>query len=48
MRRAIAAAMSRSKREIPHYYLSETMPLARATGLAAGRERTSGRSPSAC
>jgi pyruvate dehydrogenase E2 component (dihydrolipoamide acetyltransferase) len=30
MRRAIAAAMSRSKREIPHYYLSETVPLARA------------------
>lgn len=27
MRRAIAAAMSRSKREIPHYYLSETMPM---------------------
>ena len=31
MRKAIAAAMSRSKREIPHYYLSETVPLARAT-----------------
>lgn len=30
MRQAIAAAMSRSKREIPHYYLSETVPLARA------------------
>jgi pyruvate dehydrogenase E2 component (dihydrolipoamide acetyltransferase) len=30
MRRAIAAAMSRSKREIPHYYLCETVPLARA------------------
>ena len=30
MRRAIAAAMSRSKREIPHYYLSQTIPLARA------------------
>jgi pyruvate dehydrogenase E2 component (dihydrolipoamide acetyltransferase) len=27
MRRAIAAAMSRSKREIPHYYLSETIPM---------------------
>ncbi|MBX3675923.1 MAG: 2-oxo acid dehydrogenase subunit E2 [Rhodocyclaceae bacterium] len=27
MRRAIAAAMSRSKREIPHYYLSETVPM---------------------
>ncbi len=32
MRRAIAAAMSRSKREIPHYYLSETISLARAAG----------------
>jgi len=30
MRRAIAAAMSRSKREIPHYYLAETIPLRRA------------------
>jgi len=27
MRQAIAAAMSRSKRDIPHYYLAETMPL---------------------
>ena len=31
MRRAIAAAMSRSKREIPHYYLSQTVPMLRAT-----------------
>ena len=31
MRRTIAAAMSRSKREIPHYYLTETVPLARAS-----------------
>ena len=30
MRQAIAAAMSRSKREIPHYYLSETIPMAPA------------------
>lgn len=30
MRESIAAAMSRSKREIPHYYLSETIPMARA------------------
>jgi len=30
MRRAIAAAMSRSKREIPHYYLSQTIPMQRA------------------
>ena len=31
MRKAIAAAMSRSKREIPHYYLSEEIPMQRAT-----------------
>lgn len=30
MRKAIAAAMSRSKREIPHYYLSESIPMAMA------------------
>lgn len=30
MRRAIAAAMSRAKREIPHYYLSETIPMGTA------------------
>ncbi|MDD2883048.1 MAG: dihydrolipoamide acetyltransferase family protein [Rhodoferax sp.] len=30
IRKAIAAAMSRSKREIPHYYLSETIPMTRA------------------
>jgi pyruvate dehydrogenase E2 component (dihydrolipoamide acetyltransferase) len=30
MRKAIAAAMSRSKREIPHYYLSQTVPMQRA------------------
>jgi len=30
MRRTIAAAMSRSKREIPHYYVAEDIPLARA------------------
>jgi pyruvate dehydrogenase E2 component (dihydrolipoamide acetyltransferase) len=30
MRRAIGAAMGRSKREIPHYYLAETIPMARA------------------
>ena len=31
MRRTIAAAMSRSKREIPHYYLSATIDLHRAS-----------------
>jgi pyruvate dehydrogenase E2 component (dihydrolipoamide acetyltransferase) len=30
MRKAIAAAMSRSKREIPHYYLSQTVPMQHA------------------
>ena len=44
MRRAIAAAMSRSKREIPHYYLAETVPMRRATdwltAFNAGRSIT--------
>ncbi len=31
MRKAIAAAMSRSKREIPHYYLSETVDFGAAS-----------------
>jgi len=35
MRRAIAAAMARSKREIPHYYLAEAIPLERATSWLA-------------
>jgi pyruvate dehydrogenase E2 component (dihydrolipoamide acetyltransferase) len=35
MRRVIAAAMARSKREIPHYYLSEDVPLATATAWLA-------------
>jgi len=30
IRRTIAAAMSRSKREVPHYYLSDQVPLAAA------------------
>ncbi|MDI6748318.1 MAG: dihydrolipoamide acetyltransferase family protein [Rhodocyclaceae bacterium] len=30
MRQAIATAMARSKREIPHYYVAEDIPLARA------------------
>jgi pyruvate dehydrogenase E2 component (dihydrolipoamide acetyltransferase) len=30
MRRAIAAAMARSKREIPHYYLSQTIDIGQA------------------
>jgi len=30
MRRVIAAAMARSKREIPHYYVAEDIPLAKA------------------
>lgn len=44
MRQAIAAAMGRSKREIPHYYLSETIPMDRAvtwlTEANAGRPIT--------
>ena len=40
MRKAIAAAMSRSKREIPHYYLSETVPMRKAQQwLAAANEQ---------
>ena len=40
MRRTIAAAMARSKREIPHYYLATDIPLAAATRwLAAVNER---------
>jgi pyruvate dehydrogenase E2 component (dihydrolipoamide acetyltransferase) len=35
MRKAIAAAMSRSKREIPHYYLAESIPMARALAWLA-------------
>jgi len=37
MRRAIAAAMGRSKREIPHYYLSETVPMRAALQWLAAR-----------
>jgi len=40
MRKSIAAAMSRSKREIPHYYVSETIPVQRAQDwLAAENAR---------
>lgn len=39
MRQAIAAAMSRSKREIPHYYLSETIPMAAALDWLQERNR---------
>ncbi len=37
MRQAIAAAMSRSKREIPHYYLERTIDLQPATDWLAAR-----------
>ena len=44
MRKAIAAAMARSKREIPHYYLAEPIPmgvaLAWLQGVNAGRPIT--------
>lgn len=40
MRQVIAAAMARSKREIPHYYLSTTIDLGHAMAwLAAANER---------
>lgn len=35
MREAIATAMARSKREIPHYYLHETIPMTRPTEWVA-------------
>jgi len=37
MRRAIAAAMARSKREIPHYYLATDIPLGRASRWLSSR-----------
>jgi pyruvate dehydrogenase E2 component (dihydrolipoamide acetyltransferase) len=43
MRGVIAAAMSRSKREIPHYYLSEDIPFECAAAWLAERNR--GRPP---
>ncbi len=42
IRRAIGAAMSRSKREIPHYYLSETVSMLRASEWLA---RENGKRP---
>lgn len=39
MRRAIAAAMSRAKREIPHYYLTTTIELAGATAFLEAHNR---------
>jgi pyruvate dehydrogenase E2 component (dihydrolipoamide acetyltransferase) len=40
MRRAIAAAMSRSKREIPHFYLAHTIDLRAATAWLATTNQT--------
>jgi pyruvate dehydrogenase E2 component (dihydrolipoamide acetyltransferase) len=40
MRRTIAAAMARSKREIPHYYLATNIPLARASRWLAARNES--------
>jgi pyruvate dehydrogenase E2 component (dihydrolipoamide acetyltransferase) len=39
MRQAIAAAMARSKREIPHYYLATTVELGRLTAWLAEENR---------
>jgi pyruvate dehydrogenase E2 component (dihydrolipoamide acetyltransferase) len=39
MRAAIAAAMARSKREIPHYYLSQAIPLGEALSWLAGHNQ---------
>jgi len=43
MRKVIAAAMARSKREIPHYYLAQDIPFERAAAWLA--ERNAGRGP---
>lgn len=43
MRDAIAAAMARSKREIPHYYMSQTCDLTKAEAFIA--ERNAGKAP---
>lgn len=40
MRKAIAAAMARSKREIPHYYVAEDIPLARALAWLQAQNAT--------
>ena len=40
MRRVIAAAMARSKREIPHYYLAEDIVLEQAMAWLAERNRS--------
>jgi len=40
MRQAISAAVTRSKREIPHYYLSTTIDLHRATAWLAEQNAT--------
>jgi pyruvate dehydrogenase E2 component (dihydrolipoamide acetyltransferase) len=40
MRRVIGAAMSRAKREIPHYYLSDYIVFANAAAWLAERNRT--------
>jgi pyruvate dehydrogenase E2 component (dihydrolipoamide acetyltransferase) len=40
MRKVIAAAMARSKREIPHYYLAEEVPLAAASAWLARENAT--------
>ena len=42
MRRVIGAAMARSKREIPHYYLAEDVLLTAATGWLAGQNASRG------
>ncbi len=40
MRQAIAAAMAKSKRDIPHYYLSGTIDLTEALGWLEARNQT--------
>ena len=53
MRRAIAAAMARSNREIPHYYLQTRMDMSRALRwlgprTSDGRSRSGSCPPCSC
>ena len=48
MRAAIAAAMSRSKREIPHYYLATTVDVTPRRRLARGPQRRGAGDASGC
>ena len=48
MRQAIAAAMARSNREIPHYYLETRIDMSQRPALAGGGKYQAHRSRTAC